>query len=175
MERDETPTPPASEPNPISQHNQSGKPLRLFHINHSSNDQAVFQAACRKGGILFDWHTVDSADKGIYYLQSLMQQSSKCADCWPDLVLLDIAMPKATGFEVLKFIRQTPKLKHLLVIILTGDLQPQNRDEAVKLGANGFILKPHGVEETVRVARQMYEMLKVHNPAEGQEQWKDIG
>src|SRR5437868_6206285 len=91
--------------------------LRIFHVNDSTDDQVLFQAACRKGGIPFDWHVTDSAEKGISYLRTLVEHSREVPVCWPDLVLLDIVMPMVSGFEVLKYIRETPQLKHLPVIV----------------------------------------------------------
>src|SRR2546429_1486745 len=89
--------------------------LRVLHVNDSTDDQVLFQAACRKGNVPFNWHVCDSAEKGISYLQSLVDQSKKTPVCWPDLVLLDIVMPGSSGIEVLKFVRRTPELKELPV------------------------------------------------------------
>ena len=80
--------------------------------------------------------------------------------CWPDLILLDIVMPIATGFEVLKFIRSTKELKHLPVIIFTGNEHPEYEQQSLRLGANTFRLKPHSFTEAVSMARDVYQLLK---------------
>jgi len=134
--------------------------VRVFHVNDSTDDQVVFQAACRKAGVPFDWHVVDSADKGISYLRTLVEQSKSLPVCWPDLILLDIVMPVVSGFEVLKFIRSSNELKHLPVIVFTGNTHPQNELESLRLGANAFRVKPHGFGEAVLMAQELYQLLK---------------
>src|ERR1051326_2693734 len=72
--------------------------LLVLHINDSTDDQILFQAACRRGNVPFNWHVADSAEKGISYLKKLVTQSKRLPVCWPDLILLDIIMPELSGF-----------------------------------------------------------------------------
>jgi len=134
--------------------------IRVFHVNDITDDQVVFQAACRKAGVPFDWHVTDSAEKGISYLKTLVEQSKSLPVCWPELVLLDIIMPIVSGFEVLKFIRSTKELKHLPVIVFTGNTYPQNEQESLRLGADAHRLKPHTFTEAVLMAQEIYKLLK---------------
>src|SRR5439155_11398789 len=121
--------------------------LRVLHINDSTDDQILFRAACRNGNVPFNWHVADSAEKGISYLKALVQQAKDLPVCWPDLILLDIIMPSVSGFEVLRFIRATPELKHLPVVVFTGDTLPGTEEESRRLGANLFLLKPVSFQE----------------------------
>ncbi len=134
--------------------------FRIFHVNDSTDDQVYFQAACRKAGVPFNWHVTDSATKGISYLRTLVEQSSKLPVCWPDLVLLDIVMPMVSGFDVLRYIRNTRELKHLPVIVFTGHAYPTNEEESMRLGATGFRLKPMDFADAVTLAQELYQMLK---------------
>ena len=134
--------------------------VRVFHVNDSIDDQVVFQAACRKAGVPFDWHVADSAEKAISYLTTLVEQSKSVPVCWPDLILLDVVMPVASGFEVLKFIRSSKELKHLPVIVFSGNVYPQNEQESLRLGADAFRLKPHRFGEAVLMAQELYQLLK---------------
>jgi two-component system response regulator len=134
--------------------------LRVLHVNDSTDDQVLFQAACRKAEIPFNWHVTDSAEKGISYLKTLIEQASKVPVCWPDLILLDIVMPLVSGFEVLKFIRATPDLKHIPVVIFTGHPNPGHREESARLGANLFLMKPGDFQQIVDLAKSLYRLLK---------------
>jgi len=134
------------------------KTFRVFHINDSTDDQVLFQAACQKGGIPFNWHVTDSAEKGISYLKALVEQSDKIPVCWPDLVLLDLVMPIVSGFEVLKFIRATNELKHLPVVVFTGDTFPSNKADSLRFGANAFMIKPQSFSEAVALAGELYHL-----------------
>ena len=132
--------------------------LRILHVNDSTDDQVLFQAACRKGDVPFNWHVCDSADKAISYLQSLVDQSRKTPVCWPDLILLDVVMPGGSGIEVLKFVRRTPELKQLPVVIFTGHQSPEARDQAMSLGANLWLIKPTDFNEIVEIAKNLYQL-----------------
>ena len=60
----------------------------------------------------------------------------------PDLLLLDLIMPKVSGFDILKAVRAHPKLKHLPVIVLTSSSDNQDKLVALDLGATDFLAKP---------------------------------
>jgi len=61
----------------------------------------------------------------------------------PDVLLLDIVLPKRDGFEILSAIRKDPKLKHLPVLLLTNLGQKPDVQKGLDLGANDYIIKAH--------------------------------
>lgn len=61
----------------------------------------------------------------------------------PDLILLDIVLPKMDGFELLQFLRKDDSTKEILVIILTNLGQKEEVEKGLKLGANDYIIKAH--------------------------------
>jgi len=63
----------------------------------------------------------------------------------PDLILLDIMMPKISGFDVLDILRNTKQTAHTKVIILTALSQPTDRQRAKDLGADEFLVKSQAV------------------------------
>lgn len=60
----------------------------------------------------------------------------------PDVVLADIIMPEKDGYEVCQFVRETPTLRHIPVLLLTGAFEPFDQEKANRVGANGFLAKP---------------------------------
>src|SRR5258706_1502195 len=60
----------------------------------------------------------------------------------PDLVLCDIIMPEKDGYEVCDFIKKTPSLSHIPVLLLTGAFEPFDQDRANRVGCDGFLAKP---------------------------------
>lgn len=66
-------------------------------------------------------------------------------DYHPDLILLDIMMPKISGFDVLDILRNTPETSHTKIIILTALSQPSDKARAKELGANDYMVKSHSV------------------------------
>lgn len=69
----------------------------------------------------------------------------------PDMVFLDINMPGVSGFEVLKFISREPRLAKVPVIVATSDDQKETREQALRQGARGFLVKPVSVEALAEV------------------------
>ncbi|MGE0930301.1 response regulator transcription factor [Peijinzhouia sedimentorum] len=73
----------------------------------------------------------------------------------PDLVLLDVMLPKLDGFEVLKTIRNTDT--HTPIIFLTARIQPKDAVKGIEWGANDYIRKPFSMDELlVRIKLQLY-------------------
>jgi CheY-like chemotaxis protein len=66
----------------------------------------------------------------------------KVQDVRPDLVLCDIIMPEKDGYEVCDFIKKTPSLAHIPVLLLTGAFEPFDQDRATRVGCDGFLAKP---------------------------------
>jgi len=113
-------------------------PLLVFHINDNTDDQVLFQAACKQADVPFQWHVAESAERGVSYFNSLLNLSQTQTVRWPDLVVLDLVMPGASGLKVLEFIRATPRLRPLPVVVLTGhpsaDLQAAASAKTPKKG-----------------------------------------
>jgi two-component system alkaline phosphatase synthesis response regulator PhoP len=67
---------------------------------------------------------------------------SKVQAFHPDLILLDIMMPKISGFEVCKRLKSNPATQDIVVLMVTALDQPHDIDKAVEAGANDFLTKP---------------------------------
>ncbi len=63
----------------------------------------------------------------------------------PQLILLDIKMPKLDGLEVLRYLKEDPEFKVIPVVMLSASERPEDIDASYKLGANSFVTKPAGV------------------------------
>jgi DNA-binding response OmpR family regulator len=73
----------------------------------------------------------------------------------PRVVVLDVMLPKRSGFEVLKLLRADAETQALPVLILTAKGQSQDRRTAAELGATGFVTKPYANAEVVGAVRQL--------------------
>lgn len=93
-----------------------------------------------------------------------------------DIALLDIMMPKITGLEVCRRLREDPRMKNMYVIFLTAMVSGEDRVKGLELGANDYMTKPYYVPELMarlsvgeRLTRQRREMEKhaAHDPLTG--------
>ena len=65
----------------------------------------------------------------------------------PDVMLLDINMPEVSGIDLLEFLRKQKDLKNLPIVMLSSETTDVQVDEAMDIGANGFIFKPVTIDE----------------------------
>jgi two-component system, OmpR family, alkaline phosphatase synthesis response regulator PhoP len=96
-----------------------------------------------------DWETRTAVDG-----EETLQQVH---DWQPDVILLDIMMPKISGFEVCKRLRADPKTRDVAVLMITGLDQPSDMDKAVDAGTNDFVTKPIKKPELLLRVRAMLE------------------
>jgi two-component system, chemotaxis family, response regulator Rcp1 len=73
----------------------------------------------------------------------------------PDLVVLDLNLPKSDGGDVLKCLRETPDYAHVPVVVLTSSDSPRDRKTAESLGANCFITKPSDLDAFLNLGRRL--------------------
>lgn len=87
-----------------------------------------------------------------YDIATAMDGESALRTIWatpPDLVILDVMLPKLNGFEILKRIRADERLRTLPVIMLTAKGQRQDRATAAEIGADLFLTKPFANKDVV--------------------------
>ena len=89
-------------------------------------------------------HTIQEANNGEEALKFL-ESTSKL----PDIILLDLNMPKISGIEFLKITKQNDDLKHIPVIILTTSSNQKDLIECYRTGMSGYVLKPLKYEDYV--------------------------
>ena len=70
----------------------------------------------------------------------------------PKVIILDLRLPRVSGFEVLKMVRSNKKTRMTPVVVFTSSTDDRDRAESYRLGANSFIIKPFEYEQFVNVA-----------------------
>ncbi|MHA6299270.1 response regulator transcription factor [Devosia sp. CAU 1758] len=92
--------------------------------------------------------SVESVTNGDAVLESLRRSR-------PRILVLDVMLPKRSGFDVLKQLRSESETRDIPVLILTAKGQQQDRRIAEELGADGFVTKPYSNSEVVGAVRQL--------------------
>jgi two-component system chemotaxis response regulator CheY len=91
-----------------------------------------------------------------HYINARIAAQALLAGGRPDLVILDINMPEVSGLDMLEFIRRRPELKELPVIMLSSEAADVTVDQALKIGADGYVMKPVTIEELEKVMSQAF-------------------
>ena len=76
----------------------------------------------------------------------------------PDLVFLDIMMPKMNGYEVCRIVMEDDSLKDVKIILLTAKGQEVDRKQGLELGARMYMTKPFDPDEILKVSKELLEL-----------------
>lgn len=125
----------------------------VLHVDDDPNDTALLEAARRKAEIEFHLENVGDGDQAMAYLNGLGPYANRTSHPWPTLILLDLKMPRATGFEILRWIRNRPDCKELPVVVLSGSELQEDIRQAYLMGANSYLVKPLGFEALVKLVK----------------------
>jgi CheY-like chemotaxis protein len=110
-------------------------------------DAYFFERAFRRAGIPVTLHFVRDGQEALDYLQGEGQFVDRIRYPLPQLVLLDLKMPRLDGFEVLEWVRKQSGLDGMLVVIFSSSDETRDINRAYGLGANWYLVKPHSMEE----------------------------
>ena len=122
-------------------------PKKVLIAEDDPSDVFLLRRAFAVAKIPATLHFVCDGQEAIDYLEGGAAYNNRTAYPLPDLMLLDLKMPKLNGFDVLTWLRRQPGLKRLLVTVLTSSDQPNDINRAYDLGANSYLLKPHNSSE----------------------------
>jgi len=101
-------------------------------------------------------------NEAVAYLRGDGPHADRARFPFPALVLLDLNMPGMNGFEVLAWIREQPALKQLPVHILSASSRVNDRERALQLGADSYLVKPTNLDGLMRLAHAISTWLRLH-------------
>ena len=119
----------------------------ILLVEDNPDDVLLTRMAYKQAGITHRLVIVSDCEQAVRYLQGEGPYGDREQFPIPQFILLDLEVPRMTGFEFLVWLRQEPELKHLPVIALTGSLNPADMEHAYQAGANCFVAKPTGFAE----------------------------
>jgi len=120
---------------------------RILVAEDDPQDAFFLKREFGKAGVTITLHFVQDGQEVIDYLEGKGIFADRQTYPMPDLVLLDLKMPRLNGFDVLGWLRKQAGLKRLPVIIFSSSSESVDINRAYDLGANSYLVKPHAVEE----------------------------
>ena len=127
------------------------KPLHILVVEDNDDDVVLIEAAFTESSLDASYDLVRDGEEAMHYLRGDdVTPSHK-----PDLVLLDINMPRKNGFEVLHDIKEDPELRHIPVIMLTTSSRDSDVVQAYRGGAASYLVKPLRFDELKAMARKL--------------------
>ncbi len=140
----------------------------ILLVEDNPDDEALTLRALKRNNILNDVIVARDGVEALDYLFARGAYSDRDPDQLPEVVLLDLKLPKIDGLEVLRSIRKNEKTRRLSVVILTSSNEERDILAGYDLGANSYIRKPVDFNQFMEAVRQLgiyWLVLNVSPPA----------
>ena len=128
----------------------------ILLVEDDELDIISVQRSLQKLDIEYELHTAYNGKEALAML------TQEVAPIEPDVVLLDLNMPKMNGIEFLKTIRSHPSLKHLDVFIMTTSAESVDRTTTEQIGISGYIIKPLNYQDNSKRTDSMDAFVQFH-------------
>lgn len=132
------------------------KPPKILLVEDNADEEALAMAAFARAGLdTARFFVVRDGQEAVDYLFGEGKHAQRNSSDLPQVVFLDINLPKLSGLEVLKRIRQDSRTLTLPVVMLTSSEEPQDVHESYRMGANSFIRKAFSLKTFVSDIKAM--------------------
>ena len=121
--------------------------IRILLVEDDQDHTVLIEEALTLTGPSLDIRVVSDGQSALDYLFNQGQYSDKDKAPTPNLILLDIKLPKVNGLEVLKRIKADEDLKHIPTVMLTTSTKSEEINASYTYGADGYISKPFNFNE----------------------------
>ncbi len=127
----------------------------ILLVEDNPNDVELTLRAFRKTNVANEIVVVGDGEEAVNYLLAIGPHAQRDAKVMPEVVLLDMKLPKLDGLGVLRRLRADERTRRLPVVVLTSSKEEKDVISSYDLGANSFVRKPVDFGQFVDAARQL--------------------
>jgi two-component system response regulator len=127
----------------------------ILLVEDNPNDEALTLRALKKSKIMNPVVVVRDGAEALDWLFARGQHAARDATILPQVMLLDLKLPKVSGIEVLRAVREDPRTKRLPVVLLTSSREEQDVIAGYDQGANSYVRKPVDFADFAEAIRQL--------------------
>lgn len=127
---------------------------RILVVEDDPNIRELLQYNLNKEG--FEVKTAEDGQKGLEEIETK----------WPDLVILDLMIPRRDGLEICRIMRNTKELAHIPIIILTAKGEEIDRILGLEMGADDYVTKPFSIRELIARVKALFRRAHILEKAE---------
>lgn len=131
--------------------------MTILIADDDTDDRLFIDKAFRQSGYTQNIQFVEDGEELMEYLRQCGRYNEKNAP-WPNLLILDLNMPRKNGFQALSEIKDDPKLRRLPVVVMTTSSADEDVLKTYNLGVNSFVTKPFNFNRLV----EMVDALKTY-------------
>ena len=132
--------------------NGSGKPIEILLVEDNPGDVRLTAEALKEGKVRNNMHVVGDGEQAMAYLRRETGYENAVR---PDLVLLDLNLPRKDGREVLADMKEDDELKRIPVVVLTTSKAEEDILKTYDLHANCYITKPVDLDQFIGVVKSI--------------------
>jgi len=132
----------------------SGRPIDVLLVEDDPGDELMTREAFEDNKIGNTLHVVRDGEEALDFLYRRGQYENAPR---PDLILLDLNLPKYDGRQVLEQVKSDSDLTHIPVVVLTTSAAEEDILRSYKLHANAYVTKPVDLDQFIRAVRQIDE------------------
>lgn len=127
----------------------------ILLVEDNPDDQILLKRAMKKNHLANEIVVANDGVEALDYLFGTGNFDGRDTSIQPELVLLDLKLPKMDGHDVLRAMRVDPRTKYIPVVVLTSSVEEADMIRSYDLGANSFVQKPIDFEEFVEAAAKL--------------------
>lgn len=147
---------------------KQGKPITILMADDDPDDRLLTQEALEESNLANELYFVEDGEELLDYLQHRGKYTGPEEAPRPDLILLDLNMPKKDGREALQEVKTNPNLRQIPIVILTTSKTEEDIYHTYDLGASSFITKPVTFEALVDMVKILgkywFEVVELPSP-----------
>ena len=134
----------------------NGVRVHILLVEDNAGDVFLVRRALEKRGFSHDLTVVRDGEEALLFID---HAAKKLDGEKPELVLLDLNLPKVNGVQILSHLRNTPPFADTPVIVITSSDSPLDRERAMSLGANVYFRKPTDLDSFMQFGRVVEELI----------------
>ena len=131
---------------------KAGRPIEILLVEDNPGDVRLTKEALKEGKVLNELRVAGDGEQALAFLH---REGKHAQAVRPDLILLDLNLPKKDGREVLAVVKEDPTLRRIPVVILTVSKAEEDIIKTYDLHANCYITKPVDLEQFIQVVRSI--------------------
>lgn len=134
--------------------------IRILYVEDDENDRYFVKHALGRGEPEAELETLGDGARAIEFLEGRGAYADRGTHPLPDLVLMDLKLPRKTGHEVLEWMRGRPEFRDLPVVVLSSSMEKRDVERAYAAGASAYLAKQPDLVELSVILRGVVELAR---------------